>query len=129
VPPIFQPEVAAEAVWHAAHRRRRELTVGGSALAVIVGNTLLPWLGDRYLARTGYGSQQVRGMPVPDDRPDNLFNPVPELAATHGRFDSEAKTRSLQLALNQHARSMVVTAGGALAMGATLLTLRRLQRR
>ena len=36
-------------------------------------------------------------MPVGRDRPDNLFEPVPSKAATHGIFDAQAKTRSPQL--------------------------------
>ena len=54
MPPIFQPEVAAEAIYWAAHHRRRELDVGGSAVKAIVGNKLAPRLADRYLARTGF---------------------------------------------------------------------------
>ena len=77
VPPIYQPEVPAEAVYWAAHHRRREITVGGSAVKAIVGNKLAPRFADWYLARTGYASQQIAGMPIDPDRPDNLFDPVP----------------------------------------------------
>src|SRR5207248_5404894 len=38
VPPIFQPEVAAEAIYFAAHQPRREFYVGAPSVAVIVGN-------------------------------------------------------------------------------------------
>ena len=72
VPPIFQPEVAAEAIWWAAHHRRREVYCGGSAAAVILANKLLPAIADRYLARTGYSSQQIAGMLVAKGRPGNL---------------------------------------------------------
>ncbi|MGH7721836.1 MAG: SDR family oxidoreductase [Candidatus Dormibacteria bacterium] len=102
VPPIFQPEVPAEAVWWAAHHRRREVACGGSAAAVILANKLAPAIADRYLAKTGYGSQQISGMPVPPDRPNNLFEPVAGLAATHGMFDGQAKRRSAQAWLNTH---------------------------
>ena len=64
VPPIFEPEVPAEAVYWAATHRRRELIVGGSALKAIVATKVAPGLADRYLARTGYDSQQVKGDPV-----------------------------------------------------------------
>ena len=90
VAPIFQPEVPAEAVVWAAHHRRRELAVGGSAVKAIVGNKLAPRFADRYLARTGYASQQIADMPVTPGRRDNLFEPVPGDAATHGMFDSRA---------------------------------------
>jgi hypothetical protein len=101
VPPIYQPEVPAEAVYWAAHQRRREVDVGFSAVKAIFGNKLAPRLADWYLARTGYESQQVQEMPV-TDRPDNLYEPVPDEAATHGMFDSGARTRSYQLWANTH---------------------------
>ena len=102
VPPIYQPEIPAEAVYWAAHHRRRELWVGYSAVEAIVGNKIAPGFADRYLAHKAFSGQQVKNMPVPPDRPDNLFEPVPELAATHGIFDDRAKRRSPQLWANTH---------------------------
>ena len=110
VPPIFQPEVPAEAVYWAAHHRRRELDVGGSTVKAIFGNKLSPRFADWYLAKTGYESQQIPGMAV-NGRPDNLYEPVPDQAATHGMFDSRAHARSYQLWANTH-RPLVA---GALA--------------
>src|SRR5438874_10741697 len=37
VPPIFQPEVAGRAIYFAAHAKRREVYVGASTVAAIVG--------------------------------------------------------------------------------------------
>ena len=64
VPPIYEPEVPAEAIYWAAHHRRREITVGGSAVKAIVGDKIAPGLADRYLAKTGYESQQIPNHPV-----------------------------------------------------------------
>ncbi|MFZ0041045.1 MAG: SDR family oxidoreductase, partial [Solirubrobacteraceae bacterium] len=97
VPPIYQPEIPAEAVYWAAHHKRRELWVGYSTVQAIVGTKLSALAGDIYLAHKGFAGQQVQNMPVPSDRPDNLYEPVPELAATHGIFDDQAKTHSPQL--------------------------------
>jgi short-subunit dehydrogenase len=102
VAPIYQPEVPAEAVYWAAHHRRREITVGGSAVMAIVGNKLAPRFADWYLARTGYESQQIATLPIDPDRPNNLFEPVPNLAATHGMFDDRAHSRSYQLWATTH---------------------------
>jgi hypothetical protein len=121
VPPIYQPEIPAEAVYWAAHHHRRELWVGYSAVQAIVGNKLAPGLADRYLARTGVSGQQVSGMPVSPDRPDNLYEPVTDKAATHGMFDDQAKTISPQLWATTH-RGMLaagVAGAGALAAGLT----------
>jgi NAD(P)-dependent dehydrogenase (short-subunit alcohol dehydrogenase family) len=59
VPPIFQPEVGARAVYWAAHHHRREVWVGAPTVQAILGNKILPGLLDRYLGRTGYDSQQT----------------------------------------------------------------------
>jgi NAD(P)-dependent dehydrogenase (short-subunit alcohol dehydrogenase family) len=119
VPPIFQPEVPAEVVVWAAHHRRREVTVGGSAVKAIVGQKLAPRLADWYLARSGYGSQQIDGMPVDPQRPDNLFEPVPDVAATHGMFDGRAAMRSDQAWATTH-RALIVGALGAAGLAAAL---------
>ncbi|HYC82279.1 MAG TPA: SDR family oxidoreductase [Solirubrobacterales bacterium] len=115
VPPIYQPEVAAEAVHFAAHHRRRELWVGWGAVKAIAGNKLVPGIADRYLAKEGFESQQVEGEPVDDDRPDNLFEPVPSKAATRGGFDSGAKAGSPMLWASMHRAAL---GGAALIFGA-----------
>ena len=116
VPPIFQPEVAAEAVYWAAHHRRRELEVGGSAVKAIVGNKLAPRFADWYLARNGYSSQQIEGVGV-NGRPDNLFEPVENEAATHGMFDDKARERSYQLWASTHRRFLAGALTGLGAVG------------
>jgi short-subunit dehydrogenase len=117
VPPIYQPEVPAEAVYWAAHHRRREVWCGSSAVQAILGNRLAPSLADWYLARTAIDGQQVDDMPVGPDRPDNLYEPVEDKAATHGIFDEQAKTRSPQLWASTHRRSLL--AGATLTIAAT----------
>jgi short-subunit dehydrogenase len=124
VAPIFQPEVPAEAVYWAAHHRRREITVGASAIKAIIGDKLAPRAADWYLARTGYASQQITDMPIDPDRPDNLFEPVPSLAATHGMFDDRAHPRSYQLWATTHRRLITGVLAGAGTV-ATVLGLRR----
>jgi hypothetical protein len=68
VPPIYQPEVAAEAIVWAARHGRRELNVGLSTSVVLMANKFVPGLADSYLARTGYAAQQT-------DAPDNPTRP------------------------------------------------------
>jgi len=101
VPPIFQPEVAADAiVWAAAHPRR-ELMVGWPTVKAILGNAIVPGLADRYLARTGFDAQQT-DEPVDPNRLDNLFEPVPGDQGAHGPFDERSRSRSIQLPLAKH---------------------------
>lgn len=113
VPPIFQPEVAAEAIVWAAHHKRREVYVGPSTVEAIWGNKMAPGLLDRYLARTGYDSQQTED-PVNPDRPSNLFEPVPGDPGAHGIFDEEARGSSIQFWETSH-RPWTTLAGVGLA--------------
>ena len=115
VPPIFQPEVAAQAIVWAAHHRRREVWVGLPTVIAIAGNRLAPGLADRYLARTGYDSQQYDGAADPD-RPDNLWTPLPGDAGAHGDFDERAESFNLQSWLNLH-RTPLALAGAAIVAG------------
>ncbi|GAB3407795.1 SDR family oxidoreductase [Flindersiella endophytica] len=106
VPPIFQPEVAARMIVHAAdHPGRREFWVGFSTVATILAERVAPGLVDRYLARTGYDSQQT-GQYEAAGRPENLWEPVDDEPdrryGAHGRFDDQAKQHSLQAWLSRH---------------------------
>jgi short-subunit dehydrogenase len=99
VPPIFQPEVAARAIYFAAHARRREVWVGASTVAAIVGQKFIPGLLDLYLGQTGFASQQQNG-PEDPNRPNNLWESVPGDYAAHGTFDERASDSSLQLSMD-----------------------------
>jgi hypothetical protein len=118
VAPIWQPEVAADAIAFAAAHPRRELWVGHNTVAVIVGNMLAPRLADRYLARTNISAQQT-DIPIDPDRPDYLDAPLPGDRGAHGRFDAEAKPSSLQLALTKRKRVLLAAAAAGIA-GAAL---------
>src|SRR5215212_2979182 len=121
VPPIYQPEVPARAIYWAAHHRRRDLYLGGSSVGVIIGNKLLPGLGDRYLARTGYDSQQT-DKPVNPNRPHNLFEPVPGDHGAHGRFDESSSDTSYQWWATSHRGALLAALGLA---GAAFVALRK----
>lgn len=116
VPPIYQPELAADAVFFAAHSRRRAVWVGWPTAITIVGNRLAPGLGDRYLGATGFASQQT-DEPEDPSRPDNLWEPVSGDHGAHGRFDARATDVSPQLWASTH-RGVTLTA--LLIAGATM---------
>jgi len=122
VPPIFQPEVAARAIFYAAHHpEKREYYAGWSTVKAIVGNKLLPSFGDRYLAHNGYEAQQHDG-PEDPNRPNNLWEPVAGDHGAHGTFDDRASSRSLELWAETHAKWLAIAAGLGLA-GAALKLL------
>ena len=100
-PPVFQPEVPAEAIYYAAHHRRREMFVGWPTLKTVIGNRLAPGYVDRVLANTGYEGQQYNGLVEPG-RQDNLWQPVPIDFGAHGDFDQRAKSSSWLLWTDMH---------------------------
>jgi short-subunit dehydrogenase len=128
VPPIYQPEVAAEAIVYAAYAGRREIYVGGSTLAAILANKIAPGLLDRYLASHGYSSQ-LTNQPENPNAPDNLFTPVGGDHGAHGRFDARAKPHSAELWASRHRGLLVAGAVGVVGLIAAAMVGRRGERR
>jgi short-subunit dehydrogenase len=117
VPPIYQPEVAAEAIVFASKNNRREIYVGLPTVIAIVGNKLFPRLGDWYLGKTGVKGQQTKEL-ADHSKPNNLYEPVGGDPGAHGRFDDRAHSFSPQLWTDMH-RDWII--GGVLVGAATLL--------
>lgn len=126
VPPIYQPEIAADAIVFAATNRRREIYVGLPTVEAIWGNKFIAgWL-DKHLAQTNFRAQQTNE-PEDPSRPDNLFEPVPGDFAAHGRFDNRSREKSIELWAVEHIGWYKGVAGiaviaGALALGALAAT-------
>ncbi|MFP5237221.1 MAG: SDR family oxidoreductase [Acidobacteriota bacterium] len=126
VPPIFEPEVGARAVYWAAHHHRREVYVGSSTVKAIVGNKVAPDMLDHYLASKGYEAQQT-SEPEDPARPNNLWEPVDadQDHGCHGTFDARSHEHSAQLALDLNLpKALGLAFAGALA-GSVLLSMRR----
>lgn len=118
VAPIYQPEVAARGVVFAAdHPQRHNYYLGISTSLTVLGNKIAPGLLDRYLAATGYSSQQIPNRPVAADRPDNLFEPVADGHSTHGIFDDKALSHSPQFWFTTHKACLAFAAAVATAAG------------
>src|SRR5688572_12456787 len=124
VPPIFQPEVAAEAILFAATRKRRDLWLGFPTVKTIIGNRLAPGYVDHYLADNLYEAQQYDGF-VDPDRQHNLWEPVPGDHGAHGDFDERATDFSSQFWLTKHIRSLSAAGLAGLAMAALIAFRRR----
>lgn len=123
VPPIFQPELAAEAIVWAARHQRREVFVGWPAIKAVSANKIFPgWL-DRKLAKEGY-TGQITSEPLPPDACANLYDPCDVNPGAHGRFDREARRRSFQWWLTSHRSVVAVCCVAALGvLVAFLITL------
>lgn len=101
VPPIFQPEVPARAIYFGAFHPRRHIWVGFPTVKAILANKIAPGLLDRYLGKVGYSSQ-LSNEKIGTNAPDNLFQPVPGDYGAHGRFDSQAKDASWEMVTSRH---------------------------
>ena len=120
VPPVFQPELMADAIVSAAKSGRREVYVGVPTVAAIVGDKIAPALLDRYLAATAYDAQQT-DQPEDPTRADNLWSPVPGDHGAHGRFDAVAQEAGAPRWLTQHPGWVAVAAASvALAIAGVM---------
>lgn len=127
VPPIYQPEVIADAVTWITDHYRRQLFIGMSTVIAIQGNKIAPELGDKYLGITGYKSQQTNE-PADPNQPNNLWKPVDEEHdhGAHGAFDDKAIDKSRQVWADTH-RGLLALVGVGVASAVTGALLWRKQ--
>lgn len=123
VAPIFQPEVAARAIYFAATHRRRNVWVGFPTVKAILANRIAPGLLDRYLAKAGYRGQ-LTDEPLPEEAAANLFRSVDGPYGAHGRFDASAKPVSWAMVTDRHRTAVWLGAGIGLVAGLRLLARR-----
>ncbi|WP_144146953.1 SDR family oxidoreductase [Paraburkholderia sp. BCC1884] len=124
VAPIYEPEVAARAIFFAATHRRRQVWVGFPTVKAILANRIAPGLIDRYLARAGYEGQ-LTDEPLEPDAPGNLFEPVAGDYGAHGRFDSRSRKGSWEMFTNRHRNAFWALAGIGLAGVALLVNKKK----
>jgi NAD(P)-dependent dehydrogenase (short-subunit alcohol dehydrogenase family) len=123
VPPIFEPEVAAQVVVAAgmARKPRREYWVGTPTVAAIVGQKIIPGLLDRYLGKTGYKSQQIQNEPRDENAPNDLYSYVPGVHSARGKFDDRSARTSAAVFVSLHREWFAVGALAVAGVAAVLL--------
>lgn len=107
VPPIFQPEVIAEAIVYAAAHPRKSFAIGFPTIKALFAEKFVPGFADWYLSKCGYESQQTDEKENPK-RASNLWHPIEKDFGSHGRFDDRARSVSWQWWLNEH-RALVLS--------------------
>jgi hypothetical protein len=124
VPPIFQPELAADAILFAVDERRREVWLAWPVYKTILGNKVVPWYVDRNLAKNGVEGQQIEGEPY-EPRPHNLWEPVDQERdyGAHGVFDDRASDWSAMYWATRR-RRLLGAVGAGLAAGVAGILLR-----
>jgi hypothetical protein len=126
VAPVYSPELAADAIVAAADGDGNDVFVGWPTILTATTNAVAPGVVDRYLAATGYESQQEDGDAVQPEQPDNLFEPVPLPVGATGRFGDETHTRAIRLSAPLARGALVLT---AVAAAAGLASLGRFSKR
>lgn len=120
VPPVYAPEVVAEAILHCAQHPTRDIITGGMGKVLSVASSF-PRLADKYMEKTTFDSQQT-DVPV-GDRPNNLYEPVAHDGGERGsNWTGRTKGTSLYTtaALNPGVTAVAVAVGVGL-VAATIL--------
>jgi len=116
VAPVYQPEVAADAVHWAAHHRRRQVYVGVPTVYTVLGSKFAPCLAERYLAKTAVSGQQAESPPSGENRVGNLMEPAAGDPGAHGGFGEKAHAHSAQWWFTRHRALLTTLVGGALGV-------------
>jgi NAD(P)-dependent dehydrogenase (short-subunit alcohol dehydrogenase family) len=117
IPPIYEPEVYAQAVLHTFEHPIRELPVTWGAQKLLWGQKLSPRAGDLVLRLNGWKGQHTSD-PKPVGSPDNLFSPLPGDKGPRGRFS--AKSRDSTIWTSLRLRRLIV---GTAVVGVGLATM------
>ncbi len=118
-PPVYQPEIIADAIYLAATTRRREVKVTASTVAFAIGNKFAPSLLDFFAGKFAVDAQQSDQGGAVAVRDPNLNEAGKQPGATHGPFDSESLSTSAQMWVNKNRGA----AGLGLGLGLIALAL------
>lgn len=123
-PPVYQPELIADAILLAATTGRREVRVTSTTWGFAIANAVAPQLMDNLAGRFGRVAQQSSKPVVTDP---NLFSPG-TTASVRGRFGAESRGWSAQMAASKNPAATVLTLGAVLGLGAGLMAMAALSR-
>ncbi|HEY3579622.1 MAG TPA: SDR family oxidoreductase [Pyrinomonadaceae bacterium] len=121
-PPIYQPQIVADAIIYAAETPVRELIAGGAGKFIISAQKIAPALLDFALSKTGFDAQKTTE-PKSENAPDNLFHPIAE-GRVEGDMTPKARSVSTYTLMELHPWTTALVAAGVLG-GAGLFWLSR----
>jgi NAD(P)-dependent dehydrogenase (short-subunit alcohol dehydrogenase family) len=91
-PPVYAPEIVAEAILSCAESPRRNLRVGGAAKLFTAIEKVAPGVGDRMKEMTAFDQQRTDEAPRDDD---TLYSPRPGDGRVRGNYPGRVMKRSL----------------------------------
>jgi len=104
LPPVYAPEIVAEAILECAERPKRDVLVGGSAKVFQAMEKYAPWVGDRFKEATAFDGQESHE-PVGED---SLYQPQPGDARERGRYPGRVMRTSLYTKARLHPERLLV---------------------
>lgn len=115
VPPIYQPQLVADAILFAAENPVPEITVGGMGKALAVSEAVSPRLTDKMLKVVAFEGQRT-DEPKAEDAPDNLFHTLEGYDRVEGDFSQRARETSIYTWLETHPNAKRAVTLGALGL-------------
>jgi short-subunit dehydrogenase len=113
--PIYEPEVAAEAIVFAAeHPQRKRLLVGMPTVESTIGEKFVPGLLDHYLAHAAWEGAQTSTR-ADHHKPNNFWKPLPGDFGARGKFTAQARGHSVQLWVTKNRRLLTALAAAGVA--------------
>jgi NAD(P)-dependent dehydrogenase (short-subunit alcohol dehydrogenase family) len=126
VPPVYAPEVVAEAILHCAQHPVRDIITGGMGKMLSIANDM-PRLADKYMEKTTFESQKT-DKPV-GDRPNNLYEPMAHDGGERGsNWTGRTKSTSLYTSAALHPGITAVAAAVGVGLVAAAMLGRRTAR-
>jgi NAD(P)-dependent dehydrogenase (short-subunit alcohol dehydrogenase family) len=125
VPPIYDPELVADAILFAAENPTRDLVIGGAGKALAITERLSPRLADKIVETIAFKGQKTR-IPKSEHEPNNLFEHIPGYDRIHGPYEEKDRETSVYTWLRTRpAAAWMVTAA---AVAAIVLVSNRIQK-
>jgi NAD(P)-dependent dehydrogenase (short-subunit alcohol dehydrogenase family) len=119
-PPVYDPEIVADAILTCAESPHRNLRIGGAAKMYTMMEKVAPGLADRM--KLGQFEQQHAAEPPRDE--DTLYEPRPHDGSIHGEYPGRVMRRSLYTAAAKRPRATAAAALGIAAIGVGFLAAR-----
>jgi hypothetical protein len=92
-PPVYAPEVVADAIVFTAQHPRREVAVGGAAVGFVTGQRLSPALTDAVMSIPRLGVSESKA-DRPDNGQDNVDAPMDGPGQVHGSYPGQVLRHS-----------------------------------
>ncbi len=124
-PPIYQPEIIADAIHFAATHRRRDVLVGGQTVQTALLSSLAPGLMDFLAGKIAPLAQTSHNPAIAAAHDPNLFTPTTRVSPVHGAFDAESLSTSAQFWATKRRNAI----GPGIGVMALLFALGRLRGR